>query len=126
MRKSVKWKGRWYLHQWPSQRAMQSIRARIRERTHRRYASADLEVLVGMYLNPVLRGWGAYFRIGNSARKFANIDNYVRQRIARLASIKYGLSGINWGNRFDLAWLRRLGIHELAGSVRYRTTHALR
>ena len=38
MRRSKKWKGRWYLHQWPSTQAMKSIRARIRERTHRRYA----------------------------------------------------------------------------------------
>jgi hypothetical protein len=50
----------------------------------------------------------------------------VRLRLARLASVKYGLSGINWGNRFDLAWLRNLGIYELVGSVRYRPTQALR
>jgi RNA-directed DNA polymerase len=126
MRKSAKWKGRWYLHQRPSTRAMKSIRARICERTDRRYAGMDLRGLVAMNLNPVLRGWGAYFRIGNSTRKFDNIDNYVRLRLARLASVKYGLSGINWGNRFDLAWLRNLGVYELVGRVRYRPTHALR
>jgi group II intron reverse transcriptase/maturase len=126
MRKSAKWKDRWYLHQWPSTRAMRSIRARIRERTDRRYAGMDLQVLVDMNLNPVLRGWGAYFRVGNSTRKFDHIDNYVRLRLARLASVKFGLSGINWGNRFDYVWLRTLGVHELVGSVRYRPTHALR
>jgi RNA-directed DNA polymerase len=124
MRKSVKWKGRWYLHQWPSQRAMSSIRARIRDRTDRRYASMDLTVLVEAQLNPVLRGWAAYFRIGNSTRKFASVDNYVRLRVARLASVKHGLSGLNWGNRFDYLWLRNLGIYELVGTVRYRPTHA--
>ncbi len=126
MRESTKWRGRWYLHQWPSTRAMKSIRARIRDRTDRRFAGMDLRVLVEMNLNPVLRGWGAYFRVGNSTRKFDHIDNYVRLRLARLASVKFGLSGINWGNRFDYAWLRTLGIHELVGSVRYRPTHALR
>jgi group II intron reverse transcriptase/maturase len=126
MREAVKWKGRWYLHQWPSQRAMKSIRARIRQRTDRRYAGADLKVLVERSLNPVLRGWGTYFRIGNSSRKFASIDNYVRMRLARLASVKYGLSGINWGNRFGYAWARSIGVCELLGSVRYRPTHALR
>jgi RNA-directed DNA polymerase len=105
---------------------MRSIRTRIRERTDRRYAGQDLKVLVEWSLNPVLRGWGAYFRVGNSTRKFGHIDNYVRQRLARLASIKYGLSGINWGNRFDLAWARNLGIYELTGNVRYRPTHARR
>jgi RNA-directed DNA polymerase len=124
MRKSVKWKGRWYLHQWPSQRAMKSIRARICDRTDRRYAGMDLKVLVETRLNPVLRGWAAYFRIGNSTRKFDNIDHYVRLRMARLASVKHGLSGINWGNRFNYLWLRNLGIYELVGTVRYRPTHA--
>lgn len=124
MRKSVKWRRRWYLHQWPSQRAMKSIRTRIGDRTDRRYAGMDLKVLVEAHLNPVLRGWSAYFRIGNSTRKFASIDNYVRMRMARLASVKYGLSGINWGNRFDYLWLRNLGIYELVGTVRYRPTHA--
>jgi len=126
MRKSAKWHGRWYLHQWPSQRAMRSIRARVRERTDRRYAGRDLKVVVETSLNPVLRGWGNYFRIGNSAQKFDGIDNYVRLRLARLASIKHGLSGINWGSRFDYAWAQSLGIYELVGSVRYRPMHARR
>lgn len=84
----------------------------------------DLKVLVEAHLNPLLRGWSAYFRIGNSTRKFASIDNYVRMRMARPASVKYGLSGINWGKRFGYLWLRNLGIHELVGTVRYRLTHA--
>ncbi|MHB1885586.1 MAG: group II intron maturase-specific domain-containing protein, partial [Acidimicrobiales bacterium] len=126
MRESVKWKGRWYLHQWPSQRAMKSIRARIRQRTDRRYAGADLKIHVEQSINPVLRGWGTYFRIGNSSRKFSNIDCYVRLRLARLASVKYGLSGINWGQRFDYAWARSMGVYELVGSISYQPTHALR
>ncbi len=28
-------------------------------------------------LNPVLRGWGAYFRTGNAAIKFGQVDDYV-------------------------------------------------
>ena len=28
-------------------------------------------------LNPVLRGWGNYFRTGNAARKFNQTDTYV-------------------------------------------------
>ena len=44
-------------------------------------------------LNPVLRGWGAYFRQGNSSPKFGAIDHYVHERLAILASRKHGLSG---------------------------------
>ena len=35
-------------------------------------------------LNPVLRGWGNYFRTGNAARKFRQVDHYVVWRLRRL------------------------------------------
>jgi hypothetical protein len=56
-----KYGDRRYLSKWPSARAMASIRAKVRAHTDRRFASRDLrDVVAG--LNPVLRGWGAYFR----------------------------------------------------------------
>jgi Group II intron, maturase-specific domain len=30
----------------------------------------------------MVRGWGAYFRVGNSASKFNHVDRYVRDRLA--------------------------------------------
>jgi group II intron reverse transcriptase/maturase len=119
------WKrpGRFYLQHWPSPRAMASIRAKVRERTQRRFATAELTVVID-HLNPVLRGWGAYFRHGNSSRKFAAIDSYVHQRMARLASIKYGLSGRHWSTRFNYGWLTGLGVYRLSGTVRYWSANA--
>ena len=77
-------------------------------------------------LNPVLRGWGAYFRQGNSSAKFGAIDHYVHERVAVLASRKYGLSGFNWADRFTWDWLDNLGIYRLTGTVRYPTVQAMR
>lgn len=122
---SWKRKGRWYLQRWPSARAMSNIRAKIRAGTHRRFAGADLTVTVE-YLNPVLRGWGNYFRVGNSARKFSMIDSYVHERLAILASVKHGRSGRNWASRYNGTWFRRLGVYTLTGTVRYGPVHALR
>ena len=34
-------------------------------------------------LNLFLRGWGNYFRTGNAARKFGQIDDYVVWRLRR-------------------------------------------
>jgi len=85
VRESWKRPSRWYLQKWPTPRAMASIRGKIRERTDRRHACLPLETIVEN-LNPVLRGWGAYFRYGNSAQKFATVDAYVNQRMAMLAS----------------------------------------
>ncbi len=41
-----KWGDRRYLSKWPSTRAMASVRAKIRERTDRRFASRDLHDVV--------------------------------------------------------------------------------
>ncbi|MGH9072054.1 MAG: group II intron maturase-specific domain-containing protein, partial [Acidimicrobiales bacterium] len=69
VRESGKHRGYWYLNKWPSPRAMASIKAKVRERTARRWASLPVEEVVGS-LNSVLRGWGAYFAVGNSSAKF--------------------------------------------------------
>ena len=122
---SWKWRGKWYLQRWPSARAMKSIRARIRELTDRRFAGLALEIVVKR-LNLVLRGWGNYFRTGNSARKFSQIDSYVHERLAILASTKHGRTGRSWTTRFNGEWRRRLGIYALDGTVSYRAAHAPR
>ena len=123
MVESRKRRGRFYLQKWPSDRAMASIRAKVREHTARRYAGRKLEDVVAD-LNPVLRGWGAYFRYGNSTRKFSAIDSHVNQRMAKLASVKHGLRGWNWTTRFTYRWLNQLGIYRLSGTVRYWTANA--
>ena len=125
MVKSWKRRGRYWLHKWPSPRAMASIRAKVRALTVPSRVGAELGTVVAD-LNPVLRGWGAYFRQGNSSAKFGAIDGYVHERVARLASRKYGLHGFNWSDRFTWDWLGDLGIYRLTGKVRYPTAHALR
>ena len=104
--------GRYYLQKWPSDRAMASIKAKVKEMTQRRFVGSSLDAVVDR-LNPVLRGWAGYFRHGNSSKKFAMVNSYVHQRIAILASNKHGLSGRNWATRFNYGWLMSLGIYRL-------------
>ena len=124
MVESWKRRGRWWLHKWPSPRAMSSIRGKVRDLTSPRQVGLPLEFVVVEMLNPVLRGWGAYFRQGNSSAKFGAIDHYVHERMARLASRKHGLRGTNWTDRFTWDWLGHLGIHRLTGTVRYPAANA--
>lgn len=123
MRESRKKRGRWWLNKWPSPQAMASIRGKVRERTTPNRVGWDLRMVVED-LNPVLRGWGAYFRQGNSSAKFGAIDAYVHERMARLASRKHALSGVNWDDRFTWDWLGDLGIYRLTGTVRYPAANA--
>jgi group II intron reverse transcriptase/maturase len=120
MRESRKWRGRWYLQMWPCPRAIASIRGKIRAKTTRSHSHRSLNDVVAD-LNPVLRGWGGYFRRGNSSAKFSAVDHFVNQRLAILASRKHGLRGWNWTTRFDHRWVSGLGVHRLSGTVRYRS-----
>jgi len=125
MRESWRQPGRWYLQKWPSRRAMASVKAKVRARTDRRFARLPLEWAVED-LNRVLRGWGNYFRYGNSAGKFSEIDCYVRERLALLASAKHGLQGRNWRDRFNYEWSTQLGIYRLSGTVKPTLAYASR
>ena len=125
MRESWKWRGRWYLQKWPSQRAMASIRGKIRDRTARRYARLPLEDTVEN-VNHVVRGWGNYFRHGNSGEKFSQIDSYVNERLAILASTKHGLTGRNWVTRFNYEWCTKIGVYRLTGTMKPMTAYASR
>lgn len=125
MVESRRQRGRFWLNKWPSPRAMASIRGKVRDLTAPSRVGLSLDVVVEE-LNPVLRGWGAYFRQGNSSAKFGAIDCYVHERVARLASRKHGLSGFHWSDQFTWDWLGNLGIYRLTGTVRYPTAHAQR
>ena len=51
----------YFLHRWPAQRAMRRIRQRVKEMTPTRRCHEDLRDVIAE-LNPVLRGWGNYFK----------------------------------------------------------------
>src|SRR5258708_6825867 len=80
-----RFKKREYLFRWPSPKAMTSIRGQLRELTApRRWAGMKNIRVVIETVNPVLRGWGNYFRTGNASWKFQQVDRYVNQRLVRL------------------------------------------
>ncbi|MEV7783357.1 group II intron maturase-specific domain-containing protein [Kitasatospora sp. NPDC088351] len=122
---SWKWRGRFYLQRWPSARALGVLRDKVRASTSRSRTERPVAAVVAD-LNPVLRGWAAYFRNGNSGRKFNAVDGYVHERLAIFASRKHGLAGRNWTTRYTYGWITRLGVHRLTGNVRGGTVHASR
>jgi len=110
---------RYYLHRWPSQRAMNRLREKVRDRTGHNRVGQDIREVIAD-LNPVLRGWGNYFRTGNAARKFRQIDSYVEWRLKRLMIAKRGRNlragqAVQW----DRHWLHGHGLYELSGTIRY-------
>ncbi len=122
---SWRWRGRFYLQRWPSKRAMGVLRDKIRSATDRRHVGRPLVAVVAD-LNPVLQGWSAYFRNGNSAGKFSTIDSYVHERLAIFDNRKRNIPGRRWGKRHNGDWFRRLEVFRLSGNVHRMTAHANR
>jgi len=50
-------------------------------------------------LNPLLRGWGGYFRTGNASDNFSQLDAYVRMRLIRLLRRRGGQRSWRPGGR---------------------------
>ncbi len=112
---------RYYLHRWPSQRAMKRIRGRVRELTDRRRRAGikDIREVIAA-LNPVLRGWGNYFRTGNAADKFIQIDRHVAWRLRHLMVKRKGRNlRPGQADRWTRQWFVELGLHQLMGTIRY-------
>jgi group II intron reverse transcriptase/maturase len=74
-----------FLARWPSDKAMQHARDRIRELTDRHRLLLDVETVV-QDVNAFLRGWAGYFKYGHSAQRLSKIRHYVRMRIALFLS----------------------------------------
>jgi RNA-directed DNA polymerase len=110
----------YFLQRWPSARAMRQVRQRVRDLTPRRRCHEDLHDVIAQ-LNPVLRGWGEYFRTGNADAKFRQLDSYVWQRLKSLR-IKRADSKLRAGQlrRWTRDYfIQGFGLHRLLGTVRY-------
>ena len=110
----------YFLQRWPSTRAMKRIRQRVKELTPRSRCHADPRDVIAQ-LNPVLRGWAGYFRTGNAAVKFNQVDSYVYRRL-RALRVKRAGSKLRAGE-LD-RWTREyfvdgFGLYRLRGTVRY-------
>lgn len=101
---------------WPSQRAIQKARQRIRELTPLHRIGLPVSMVVED-LNRFLTGWAAYFRYGNATRQFRSLDNYVVQRLIRFIARKYRRRGIRRGLSVYLSSKTRLGLRPMAGSI---------
>lgn len=111
---------RYYLQRWPSQAAMKRLRGKVRDRTGRhRVGVRDIRVLIEE-LNPLLRGWGNYFRTGNAADKFTQVDRYVVWRLRGLLVKKRGRNlRAGQAGQWTEEWFNGHGLYRLRGTIRY-------
>ena len=110
---------RYYLQRWPSQAAMKRARQRIKALTGRGRAGMDIREVISR-INPILRGWGNYFRTGNAAIQFNQIDRYVERRLRGLMRKRYGRN-LRPGQFavWTREWFEAHGLYRLRGTIRY-------
>jgi hypothetical protein len=99
---------------------MKRVRTRVKELTSRkRFGVKDVRSIIAD-LNPVLRGWGNYFRTGNAARKFNQLDTYVFRRLHALMVKRKGRNlRAGEADAWNRQWFWNYGLHRLRGTVRY-------
>jgi group II intron reverse transcriptase/maturase len=110
----------YFLQRQPSARSMKRVRTRVKELvgTHRNGVKDVREILAD--LNPVLRGWGNYFRTGNAAKRFNQVDTYVWRRLQNFMKKRKGRN-LRTGDleRWSRDFFHDLGLHRLRGTVQY-------
>jgi len=77
----------------PTAKAQKTIRAKIREITRNKPVKVS-EVVEK--LNPVVRGWVNYFRIGNSGRIFLKIRDYTEMKVRGFIRHRQVKNGYGW------------------------------
>jgi len=108
-----------FMQRWPSPKAMKRVRQRVHDLTDARSSGArDVKEIITT-LNPVLRGWGNYFRTGNAGRKFHQLDDYVYERLTRWVCRRGGQRTRVRLERWPRERFHGMGLHRLRGTVCY-------
>jgi group II intron reverse transcriptase/maturase len=107
----------YYVHRWPSPKATKRLRDRVREITAARNSGEDVKRIIAE-LNPVLRGWGNYFRTGTCRREFHKMDDFVYRRLVRWFYRRGGQRPTKH-SPWTGPQLHGMGLYRLRGTVRY-------
>jgi group II intron reverse transcriptase/maturase len=110
---------RHFMQRWPAPKALKKIRVRVHELTDPRQTRTSDVVAVIDKLNPVLRGWGNYFRTGNADREFTALDDYVYDRLTRWQWRRGGQRSRFCREQWPRDRYYGLGLHRLRGTVSY-------
>ena len=86
----------------PKQKKRVALFAKLKE-VFRRNVSQPVQGVIAE-INPILRGWVNYFRIGNSSRCFSMVKRWVEQKIRRHMMSARQRPGMGW-KRWSTQWI---------------------
>jgi RNA-directed DNA polymerase len=107
-RRILSYTGKWRPNVVPKLKKRTALFGKLKE-IFRRHVSQPVGKLIEE-INPILRGWVNYFRVGNSSRCFSVIKDWVEKKVRRHLMRARGRKGYGW-KRWSKQWLHdQLGL----------------
>ena len=92
----------------PTMKARKSLTQKLKM-IFRRFQSQPISRVISI-INPILRGWVNYFRVGMSSRCFGDVKDWVEKKVRRHLMKARGYRGFGW-DRWSRSWLyKELGL----------------
>jgi RNA-directed DNA polymerase len=95
-------KGKWAVAITPKIKARTALLRKLKE-IFARFTSQPVSRIIYL-INPILRGWINYFRIGHSSKCFGYVKGWVEKKIRRHLQRARKRHGFGW-NRWSSAWI---------------------
>jgi RNA-directed DNA polymerase len=96
------WRGAWRPQYTPKQKSRTAVLRKLKV-IFRRYRSQPVRPVIAQ-INPILRGWVNYFRIGHASRCFAYVRRWVETKVRRHLMGARHRQGFGW-KRWSRAWM---------------------
>jgi RNA-directed DNA polymerase len=95
-------RGVWGVRYAPKMAARTKLLHKVKE-VFRRFRSQPV-IRVVEWINPILRGWVVYFRVGHSSKTFGYVKDWVEKKVRRHLMRMRGRQGFGW-KRWSKQWL---------------------
>jgi len=95
-------RGKWAVVIIPKMKARTALLGKLKE-VFARFVSQPVSRVIYL-INPILRGWVNYFRIGHSSKCFGYVKGWVEKKVRRHLMRARKRHGFGW-NRWSSAWL---------------------
>ncbi|GFR08657.1 protein YkfC [Trichonephila clavata] len=101
-REKITKQGKWRVQTTPQMKARTNLLQKLKE-VFRDHKSQPIWKVINI-INPILRGWTNYFRIGNSGRSFNYVKRWVEKRVRRNLMKARKAKGFGW-ERWSSEWI---------------------
>lgn len=97
-------RGKWRPYYSPKLKKRTGLLAKLRD-VFWRFRSQPITRVVEL-INPILRGWVQYFRVGDASRCFSYLQNWLQIKVRRHLKRNQGRRGLGW-KRWSNEWLHK-------------------